>query len=147
MFLRISRFPVILVGQQCSGHCCIYHDDYHATRDLTGAVIAMGRRNPGYIGAIIQDKAVGTERFRGYGDAVSEAGIPDCAQQMVIAAFTSDSGYREDGRIAGEISGSDAVICATDTMAAGAIRYLKEHGKRVPEDILVADMGILKLQE
>lgn len=93
--LKKLSVPVILVGQQYPGHCCIYHDDYHATRDLTGAVVAMGRRNLGYIGAIIQDKAVGTERFRGYEDAVSEAGIPDCAQQMVIAAFTSDSGYEK----------------------------------------------------
>ena len=81
--LKKLSVPVILVGQQYPGHCCIYHDDYHATRDLTGAVVAMGRRNLGYIGAIIQDKAVGTERFRGYEDAVSE-----------------------DGRIDGEISGS-----------------------------------------
>lgn len=82
--LKKLSVPVILVGQQYPGHCCIYHDDYHATRDLTGAVVAMGRRNPGYIGAIIQDKAVGTERFRGYEDAVSEAGIPDCAQRWLL---------------------------------------------------------------
>lgn len=50
--LKKLSVPVILVGQQYPGHCCIYHDDYHATRDLTGAVVAMGRRNPGYIGAI-----------------------------------------------------------------------------------------------
>lgn len=139
--LKKLSVPVILVGQQYPGHCCIYHDDYHATRDLTGAVVAMGRRNPGYIGAIIQDKAVGTERFRGYEDAVSEAGIPDCAQQMVIAAFISDSGYEKTGELLEKYPDLDAVICATDTMAAGAIRYLKEHGKRVPEDILVAGHG------
>ena len=139
--LKKLSVPVILVGQQYPGHCCIYHDDYHATRDLTGAVVAMGRRNPGYIGAIIQDKAVGTERFRGYEDAVSEAGIPDCAQQMVIAAFISDSGYEKMGELLEKYPDLDAVICATDTMAAGAIRYLKEHGKRVPEDILVAGHG------
>ena len=45
--LKKLSVPVILVGQQYPGHCCIYHDDYHATRDLTGAVVAMGRRNPG----------------------------------------------------------------------------------------------------
>ena len=139
--LKNLSVPVILVGQQCSGHCCIYHDDYHATRDLTGAVIAMGRKNPGYIGAIMQDKAVGTERFRGYEDAVNEAGMPDCAQQMAIAAFTSDSGYEKMEELLKKYPDLDAVICATDTMAAGAIRYLKEHGKKVPEDILVAGHG------
>ena len=139
--LRKLSVPVILVGQQCSGYCCVYHDDYHATRDLTRAVLAMGRRNPGYIGAIMQDKAVGAERLRGYEDAVSEAGIRNGMQQKAISLFTSDSGYEKMGELLAKYSDLDAVICATDTMAAGAIRYLKEHGKRVPEDILVAGHG------
>lgn len=42
--LKNLSVPVILVGQQYSGHCCVYHDDYHATRDLTEAVLDMGRK-------------------------------------------------------------------------------------------------------
>ena len=53
--LKNLSVPVILVGQQYSGHCCVYHDDYHATRDLTEAVLDMGRKNPGYIGAIMHN--------------------------------------------------------------------------------------------
>ena len=139
--LKNLSVPVILVGQQYSGHCCVYHDDYHATRDLTEAVPDMGRKNPGYIGAIMQDKAVGAERFGGYEDAVKKAGIEKAAQQTVISAFTSDSGYEKAGELLAKYPELDAVICATDTMAAGAVRYLREHGKKVPEDILVAGHG------
>lgn len=139
--LKNLSVPVILVGQQYSGHCCVYHDDYHATRDLTEAVLDMGRKNPGYIGAIMQDKAVGAERFGGYEDAVKKAGIEKAAQQTVISAFTSDSGYEKAGELLAKYPELDAVICATDTMAAGAVRYLREHGKKVPEDILVAGHG------
>ena len=39
------------------------------------------------------------------------------------------------------ISIDHKLYCATDTMAAGAVRYLREHGKKVPEDILVAGHG------
>ncbi len=135
--LKNLSVPVILVGQQYSGHCCVYHDDYHATRDLTEAVLDMGRKNPGYIGAIMQDKAVGAERFGGYEDAVKKAGIEKAAQQTVISAFTSDSGYEKAGELLAKYPELDAVICATDTMAAGAVRYLREHGKKVPEEFAV----------
>lgn len=139
--LKNLSVPVVLVGQQYSGYCCVYHDDYHASRDLTAAVLGMGRKNPGYMGAFMQDKAVGAERFHGYQDAVAKAGLQNCAQQMVISAFTSDSGYEKMGDLLSKYPDLDAVICATDTMAAGAVRYLREHGKRVPEDILVAGHG------
>ena len=89
----------------------------------------------------MQDKAVGAERFGGYEDAVKKAGIEKAAQQTVISAFTSDSGYEKAGELLAKYPELDAVICATDTMAAGAVRYLREHGKKVPEDILVAGHG------
>lgn len=108
--LKNLSVPVILVGQQYSGHCCVYHDDYHATRDLTEAVLDMGRKNPGYIGAIMQDKAVGAERFGGYEDAVKKAGIEKAAQQTVISAFTSDSGYEKAGELLAKYPELDAVI-------------------------------------
>ena len=59
----------------------------------------------------------------------------------MISAFTSDSGYEKAGELLAKYPELDAVICATDTMAAGAVRYLREHGKKVPEDILVAGHG------
>lgn len=33
------------------------------------------------------------------------------------------------------------MICATDTIAAGAVQYLREHGVKIPEEILVAGQG------
>ena len=35
----------------------------------------------------------------------------------------------------------DAVICATDKIAVGAMRYLKEQGKIVGKDVLLAGQG------
>lgn len=139
--LRNLSVPVILVGQQYSGYCCVYHDDYHAAHDLTRAVLEMGCRNPGYIGATMQDKAVGAERYRGFQDALQESGAEAAAGQNVIAAFTAASGYEKAGELMSRYPDLDGIICATDTMAAGAVRYLREHGKKVPEEIIVAGHG------
>lgn len=139
--LKNLSVPVILVGQQYSGYCCVYHDDYHAAYDLTRAVLEMGCRNPGYIGATMQDKAVGAERYRGFQDALQEFGAEAAAGQNVIAAFTAASGYEKAGELISRYPDLDGMICATDTMAAGAVRYLREHGKKVPAEIIVAGHG------
>ena len=35
----------------------------------------------------------------------------------------------------------DAILCATDTIALGAIKYLNEKGIKIPDDIAVAGFG------
>ena len=35
----------------------------------------------------------------------------------------------------------DTIICATDTIAVGALQYIKSAGKRVPDDIQIAGIG------
>ena len=35
----------------------------------------------------------------------------------------------------------DGIVCATDTMAAGAVKYLRDRGIKVPEQVMVAGQG------
>lgn len=139
--LKSLSIPVVVVGQQLSGQCCVFHDDYHATYDLTRLLLEMGRRNIGYIGAIHQDKAVGTERFRGFQDAVRDMGCGQLAENCVTAAFTAASGYDKMGELLEKCKDIDGVVCATDTMASGAVQYLVEQGIKVPEQLIVAGQG------
>lgn len=139
--LKSASVPVVIVGQYLSGHCAVFHDDYHASYDLTKMVLEKGRTRLGYISAIRQDKAVGAERYRGYCDAVHDMGYDELAGNVVTAAFTVSSGYEMAGELLKKHAGLDAVICATDTMAAGVVQYLREHDVKVPEQILVAGQG------
>lgn len=139
--LKNLSVPVVIAGQYLSGYCCVFHDDYHASYDLTKLFLDKGRKKLGYIGAIQQDKAVGAERYRGFCDAVRDAGAEKLSENYVTAAFTVASGYEKAGELLEQCGGLDGMICATDTMAAGAMQYLKEHGRKVPEEILVAGQG------
>ncbi len=139
--LRNSTVPVVIVGQYLSGFCAVFHDDYHAFYDLTKLFLEKGRKKLGYIGAIPQDKAVGGERYRGFHDAVCDMGCEALADNFVTAAFSMNSGYEKAGEILEKCGRLDGLICATDTMAAGAMQYLREHDIRVPEQILVAGQG------
>lgn len=139
--LKKSRVPVVVVGQQLAGVSCVYHDDYHAFYDMTRLMTDKGCRRLGYIGALPQDKAVGQERSRAYCNAVRDAGLEDQAGHIAVAGFTVSSG-REKARELLEAYGPlDALICATDNMAVGALQYLKSQGIRVPEDVRLTGQG------
>lgn len=136
--IRNSRVPVVIAGQQLPGTPCVYHDDYHAFYDITALLIRKGCRRLGYIGALPQDKAVGQERSRAYRDALRDARLEG---GMTVADFTIDSG-RERARELWEAHGPlDALVCATDNMAVGALQFLKSRGIRVPEQVRLTGHG------
>ncbi len=139
--LKEFMVPVVIVGQRLSGACCIYHDDYHASYELTRFLLERGRKQLGYIGAILQDKAVGAERYRGFQEAVCSAGLERLAENFVIASFTVASGYEKAGELMQKCGELDGIVCATDSMAAGAMQYLREHGVLVPKQVWVVGQG------
>lgn len=139
--LKNMPVPTVIVGQKLSGCCCIYHDDYHASYELTKLLMEKGRKKLGYIGATPQDKAVGEQRRKGYQAAVNDMGMGSLADNCVVAAFTVDSGYEKTGELLEKCGDLDGILCATDTMAAGAVKYLQEHGWDVPAQVLVAGQG------
>ena len=51
--------------------------------------------------------------------------------------FFEESGYREMTRLLARRPDLDAVFAASDLMAAGAIRALRDRGRRVPADVAV----------
>lgn len=139
--LKNLSVPVVIVGQHLSGYCCVFHDDYHATYDITKLILEKGRKNLGYISAILQDKAVGAERYRGFMDAVRDSGHEKLAENFVISSFSVASGYEKMKELLEKCKNLDGLVCATDTMAAGAMQYLHEQGIEVPTQILVAGQG------
>lgn len=139
--LKNLTVPVVIVGQRLPGYNCVFHDDYHAFYDLTCLMLEKGRKNLGYIGAVQQDAAVGEERYRAFCDALHDRGRDELAQNFVIASFTVQSGYEKAEELLHKCRDLDGLICATDTMAAGAVQCLREHGIKVPEQVLVTGQG------
>ena len=139
--LREISIPVVVVGQRLAGYSCIYHDDFNAGHDITRIILEVGRRHLAYIGVLKEDVAVGTHRFEGFSLAVSESGLSVKEEQTAIADFSIESGYQKMGELLDRSLDIDAVVCATDKIAIGAVRCLKERGKRVPQDVAVAGFG------
>lgn len=145
--LKESNVPVVIVGQNVRGFCSVYHDDYSAAKEITGMLISEGRTNIGYMGVSLRDEAAGAGRYHGYMDAFAEHGIRMNERAMVEAAFSLEDGYSKAKELFWRFPELDGLFCATDSIAIGAMEYLKESGKKIPGDISVVGVGHTSLSK
>lgn len=139
--LGSAKVPVVVTGQKLEGIPCVYHDDFHAAKDSAALLTARGRKKIVYIGAMEEDLAVGRARRLGVQAALREAGLDADALPRKISPFHPDGGYENMLALLAEVPGLDGVVCATDSMAVGAMKALREAGLRIPEDVSVAGIG------
>ncbi|WP_285569604.1 MULTISPECIES: LacI family DNA-binding transcriptional regulator [unclassified Streptomyces] len=81
------------------------------------------------------DVPAGQERLAGFRDTMARSGHPYIP--IAEGQFTQESGEAAMERLLVEHPDLDAVFAANDLMAMGACHVLREHGKRVPEDVAV----------
>ncbi|KUF14373.1 LacI family DNA-binding transcriptional regulator [Streptomyces silvensis] len=101
---------------------------HQAVRHLVG----LGRRRLAHItGPLDQTSAV--DRLDGYRDLV-----PDAGPELVAEGdFTLAGGERAMRLLLDRRPDVDAVFAANDVSASGALRVLREAGRRVPQDVAV----------
>lgn len=145
--LRKQEVPTIVIGQQSNMASSVYHDDFGAAHALTELMILQGRQKIGYIGVSTQDKAAGLARKQGFLAALAEHQIPCPSYHFTQGVFDADSGYQNMQLLLQAEPKMDAVFCATDFIAAGAMRYLREKQYKIPEDICIVGVGHTKMSD
>ena len=138
--LKNLKAPIVILGQHLDGFSCVYHDDYRAMFEVAKIALRTAR-HPGYIGVRDDDVAVGVMRQRGFIDACHAAGIVPNPDAQMAGDFSVESGYLCCEQIMDNAPNTDAIICATDNMAYGALTCLREYGHRVPQDVQVTGIG------
>ncbi|MEV4970803.1 LacI family DNA-binding transcriptional regulator [Streptomyces scopuliridis] len=81
------------------------------------------------------DVPAGQDRLAGFRDTMARAGQPYLP--LAEGRFTQESGEAAMARLLAEHPDLDGVFAANDLMAVGACHVLREHGRRVPEDVAV----------
>jgi DNA-binding LacI/PurR family transcriptional regulator len=81
------------------------------------------------------DTEAGRARYRGYRDAMLGAGLDPFPP--LEGDFTERSGAAAMAALLAEHPDVDGVFAANDNMAAGALRTVREAGRRVPADVAV----------
>lgn len=131
------RVPVVLYNRSPEDEpvSSVYCDSQGGERQLVDALYAAGHRSFGII-AGPQDSFVSQERVRGAMQRLAELGT---AAETVPGAFDYGSGAAGLRALLAQSNGDiDAVICANDLMAIGAIDCARnEFGRNVPKDISI----------
>ena len=76
---------------------------------------------------------------------MNAAGISTDETSLKEAEFNADSGYELTRELLNEHPDVDSIFCATDTIALGVIEYIRDVGKKIPEDIQVIGFGDSKI--
>mgnify|MGYP005852110073 CR=1 FL=1 len=119
-------------------------DNYEAAIVATKHLYYQGRRKIGHITGALNNTD-GLKRFEGYKQGLAELGIPYREEFVFEGNFESNSGYR--GMQTLLKAHVDAVFCANDPTAIGALKALNELGVRVPGDIAVVGFDDLPTSE
>lgn len=105
-------------------------------------MLEHGRKNIVYIGGSEQDAATGIARRQGVQDALREAGLnADGLPRAYCAAFSMEEGHRCMEELLARCPQLDGVVCVTDTVAFGALRVLRDAGRKVGQDVGLAGIG------
>jgi LacI family transcriptional regulator len=133
--LLANRVPFVLHGRHEDPRVSFVEvDNVAGAYTAATHLVRLGRRRIGLITGPPGSLAA-EDRKRGYLDALIERRVPVDEGLIVHGNFTETSSYEAMQRLLPQEP--DAVFVASDTMALGTLRALREAGRRVPDEVAV----------
>jgi LacI family transcriptional regulator len=135
--LRQFGFPVVmLVGVPGCGIDSIGVDDRRGGYKATRYLIELGHRRIGIFNPTDPNKNI--EKFEGYLQALSEAGISFDPELAIVPTVTSPAqGYYLMDTLMAVRPRPTALLNSVDAFAIGALRWCQVHGVKVPEELAI----------
>lgn len=107
-------------------------DNRGGARDAVRHLVGLGRRRIAHISGPL-DQIASVDRLDGFHDV-----LPGTDPRLIVEGdFTPDGGERAMAVLLDRYPDLDGLFAASDLMASGALRVLRRHGRRVPEDVAV----------
>jgi len=122
-------------------------DNFQGGFDVTQHLINKGRKNIAFIGGASKRSPEFFDRYKGSCAAIEEAGIAVNPKLQIDAITTEQSGYAAALQLLALKQPFDAIFCASDLIAIGVIKALRERGKEIPKDIAVVGYDNIPLSE
>lgn len=104
---------------------------------ITKYLLGLGRKRLAFLGGADSSCPEFWDRYRGHCQALKEQGIDVDDTMQIDAITTEESGYEAACKLIDMNKPFDAIFAASDLIAIGAIRALKENYIRVPKDVAV----------
>lgn len=116
-------------------------DDTQAARLAIDHLVEQGHRRIVVIGSDPGNASPARRRYAGCLEAFRRHGIDfDPQRDYQISRYSFEGGYQAVKRLLERNSDFTALFAMSDTIAIGAMRALRDVGKRVPEDVSVVGL-------
>src|SRR3982751_5109059 len=136
--LEALQIPVVTVamGTPREDGLNVRIDDYAAAMEMTRYLIELGHRNIGFIKG--HPKIIAShDRYRGFCDALKEAGIEPQDAPVEQGYFTYRSGLTAGERLLSRRQAPTAIFASNDDMAAAMVSLAHRRGFDVPKDLSI----------
>jgi len=140
--LLAAPLPTVLIGHRREDRSASYVDIDHvrAAERVTSHLLGLGRTRVGHITGR-RGTVAGEDRLTGYLRAMHGAGH-DTADLVVDGDFSVAGGAAAAGALLDR--DVDAIFCASDATAEGALGVIRSRSLRVPSDVALAGFDDLE---
>ncbi|WP_298818831.1 LacI family DNA-binding transcriptional regulator [Chloroflexus sp.] len=145
-WLTRETIPVVVVGRITS-HTSIPYvdvDNRYGAQKMIEHLLEQGYRRIATITGPMNIVA-GRDRFAGYCDALTAAGLPVVHELVIEGNFSEQSGYNAMRTLLQCDPLPDAVFAASDMMALGALKAARAAGLDVPTDLALTGFDDIPL--
>lgn len=122
-------------------------DNVQGGYDVANHLIQLKRKNIAFIGGASKRSPEFFDRYKGACSAIKSAKLKVNSQLQIDAISTEQSGYAAALQLLALKQPFDAIFCASDLIAVGVIKALRERGKNIPEEIAVVGYDNIALSE
>jgi len=135
--IRVAGHPVIFVGSGEVGPT-IVADNTAGIQQALHHLIEHGHRQIAFIAGSQHDLEGDTgDRLRAFQDGMARFGIEVDPRLIVFGNHVFSGGYSAMKRLLATHVPFTAVLASNDESALGAMAALRDHGKRIPDDVVI----------
>jgi len=139
-------FPIILQGSLPSLDApSVDVDNRAGARTAVEHLLGLGHRRIGCVTNAPLAYTAASERLAGYHDALAAAGVEADPALVVEGAFDAASGHAAAAQLLEASPDVTALFVASDIVAFGAMRAVREAGRRIPADVSVVGFDDIPL--
>ncbi len=141
-------YPIVLASDYIEGLTAptVAIDNISSARDAVEHLLQLGHRSVAMITGPL-DIPLSRDRLKGYRQALLGHDMEIESVLIQEGDHTYESGYNQMNKFLALDKAPTAIFAANDSMAMGAIKSIKAHGLRVPEDIAVVGFDNIQFSD
>lgn len=134
--LAEQNIPLVFFDRVCltDQFSSVVTNNAESAQQATEHLLSTGSQRVGFIGGANHLEIV-KQRKHGYLEALRERKIPIEKELVFCKHIGFDAGYEGACHLLSLPQPPDAILAMTDSLAFGAMKAIKEHHRRIPEDI------------